>query len=112
MSYLDELYQLDGKIALVTGAGQGIGEAIALALMRCGATAILAGRTESKLVQVERKAKEFGGNCAVRKMDIADPKEIDEGFAWIEKTYGRLDILVNNAGVTIKGKAEELSLED
>ena len=112
MSYLDELYQLDGKIALVTGAGQGIGEAIALALMRCGATAILAGRTESKLVQVERKAKEFGGNCAVRKMDIADPKEIDEGFAWIEKTYGRLDSLVNNAGVTIKGKAEELSLED
>ena len=54
MSYLDELYQLDGKIALVTGAGQGIGEAIALALMRCGATVILAGRTESKLVQVER----------------------------------------------------------
>ena len=70
MSYLDELYQLDGKIALVTGAGQGIGEAIALALMRCGATAILAGRTESKLVQVERKAKEFGGNCAVPKLSL------------------------------------------
>lgn len=112
MSYLDELYQLDGKIALVTGAGQGIGEAIALALMRCGATAILAGRTESKLVQVERKAKEFGGNCAVRKMDIADPKEIDEGFAWIEKTYGRLDILVNNAGVSQSTKLEDYQPED
>ena len=109
MSYLDELYQLDGKIALVTGAGQGIGEAIALALMRCGATAILAGRTESKLVQVERKAKEFGGNCAVRKMDIADPKEIDEGFAWIEKTYGRLDILVNNAGIIKRIPMTEMS---
>ena len=112
MSYLDELYQLDGKIALVTGAGQGIGEAIALALMRCGATAILAGRTESKLVQVERKAKEFGGNCAVRKMDIADPKEIDEGFAWIEKTYGRLDILVNNAGMALSRSFEETTMAE
>lgn len=112
MSYLDELYQLDGKLALVTGAGQGIGEAVALALMRCGATVILAGRTESKLVRVEQKAKEFGGQCAVLKMDIADPQEIADGFDWIKKTYGRLDILVNNAGVTIKGKAEELPLKD
>ncbi len=112
MSYLDELYQLDGKIALVTGAGQGIGEAVSLALMRCGVTVILAGRTRSKLERVAEEAKDFGGKCAVLKMDIAAPQEISDGFAWIKETYGQLDILINNAGITIKNKAEDLSLED
>lgn len=112
MSYLDDLYQLDGKIALVTGAGQGIGEAISIALMRCGVTVILAGRTQSKLENVAEKAKKFGGKCSVLKMDVAQPQEIHDGFDWIQKTYGHLDILVNNAGITIKGKAEELSFSD
>lgn len=112
MSYLDELYQLEDKIALVTGAGQGIGEAISLGLMRCGATVILAGRTHSKLERVAEEAKKFGGNFQILDMDIADPEQIYAGFDWIKKTFGRLDILVNNAGITRKGKAEELSLED
>lgn len=112
MSYLDKLYQLDGKIALVTGAGQGIGEAVSLALMHCGVTVILAGRTRSKLERVAEEAREFQGRCAVLEMDVSIPQEIYDGFAWIKKTYGRLDILVNNAGITIKGKAEELPLED
>ena len=112
MSYLDELYQLDGKIALVTGAGQGIGEAVSFALMRCGVTVILAGRTRSKLERVAEEAREFQGRCAVLEMDVSIPQEIYDGFVWIKKTYGRLDILVNNAGITIKGKAEELPLED
>lgn len=112
MSYLDELYQLDGKIALVTGAGQGIGEAVSLALMHCGVTVILAGRTRSKLERVAEEAREFQGRCAVLEMDVSIPQEIYDGFAWIKKTYGRLDILVNNAGITIKGRAEELPLED
>lgn len=112
MSYLDELYQLDGKIALVTGAGQGIGEAVSLALMRCGVTVILADRTRSKLERVAEEAREFQGRCAMLEMDVSIPQEIYDGFAWIKKTYGRLDILVNNAGITIKGKAEELPLED
>lgn len=112
MSYLDKLYQLDGKIALVTGAGQGIGEAVSLALMHCGVTVILAGRTRSKLERVAEEAREFQGRCAVLEMDVSIPQEIYDGFAWIKKTYGRLDILVNNAGITIKGRAEELPLED
>lgn len=112
MSYLDKLYQLDGKIALVTGAGQGIGEAVSLALMHCGVTVILAGRTRSKLERVAEEAREFQGRCAVLEMDVSIPQEIYDGFAWIKKNYGRLDILVNNAGITIKGRAEELPLED
>lgn len=112
MSYLDELYQLDGRIALVTGAGQGIGEAVSLALMRCGATVILAGRTRSKLERVAEEAGRFQGRCAVLEMDIGVSQEIYDGFAWVREHYGRLDILVNNAGITVRGRAEELSLED
>lgn len=112
MSYLDDLFRLKGKVALVTGAGQGIGEAISLGLIRAGATVILAGRTKSKIDAVAEKGIALGGTCKTLKFDIASPQEIYDGFAWIKKEFGCLNILVNNAGITIKDKAEELPLED
>lgn len=112
MSYLDKMFGLSGKVALVTGAGQGIGEAIALGLSQAGAQVLFAGRTLSKVETAAEKGCALGGKCQALYMDVSSPESIEAAFAFIQTNYGRLDILFNNAGVTIKGKAEELSLQD
>jgi NAD(P)-dependent dehydrogenase (short-subunit alcohol dehydrogenase family) len=85
------------RIAVITGAGTGIGKAVALALMREGYAAVLAGRRKDKL---EETATE-GGNAKslVVPTDVSDPASIKALFEATKKTYGRLDVLFNNAGV-------------
>ena len=85
------------KIAIVTGAGTGVGRAAALALMKAGYAVVLAGRRKDKLDEV---AKE-GGNAASLAVptDIADPAAIKALFARTKETFGRLDVLFNNAGI-------------
>ena len=84
------------KIAVVTGAGTGVGKAAALALMNAGYTVVLAGRRKDKLDEV---VKEGGGNGLAVATDIADPASIAALFKTVEDTYGRLDLLFNNAGM-------------
>jgi NAD(P)-dependent dehydrogenase (short-subunit alcohol dehydrogenase family) len=84
------------KIALVTGAGTGVGRAAALALMRAGYTVVLAGRRKEML---ERVAKEGTGKSLVVPTDVVDPAAIKALFAKTKDAYGRLDILFNNAGI-------------
>ena len=85
------------KIAVITGAGTGIGKAVALALMREGYAAVLAGRRKDKL---EETAHE-GGNAKslVVPTDVSDPASIRDLFATTRNTFGRLDLLFNNAGI-------------
>ena len=85
------------KIAVITGAGTGIGKAVALALMREGYVAVLAGRRKDKL---EETAHE-GGNAKslVVPTDVSDPASIRHLFATAKNTFGRLDLLFNNAGI-------------
>ncbi|NEW97429.1 SDR family oxidoreductase [Rhodopseudomonas sp. BR0G17] len=86
------------KIALVTGAGTGVGRAAALALMQAGFTVVLAGRRMQLLQETQKLGAEFGESLPVV-ADMADPASIAALFDTIVQRYGRLDVLFNNAGI-------------
>ena len=91
--------RLAGKIAWVTGAGSGIGEAAALALAEEGATVILTGRTTSKLDSVAQRIPQGGAH--VVPADLTDKDQVAKVGDYIREKFNRLDILINNAGVNI-----------
>jgi NAD(P)-dependent dehydrogenase (short-subunit alcohol dehydrogenase family) len=91
----DSAFRLDGKTALVTGAGRGIGRATALALAAVGAELVLVSRTPSQLDQVAREIGSRGGKAQVLPFDVTDGTAVRDAFAGL----GPLDILVNNAGL-------------
>jgi NAD(P)-dependent dehydrogenase (short-subunit alcohol dehydrogenase family) len=90
-------FSLKGKIALITGASRGIGEAIASTLASRGAECILTSRKEDALAGVVEKIQNGGGKAVARATNVGDIEQIAELFGFVEKTYGRLDIFVNNA---------------
>ncbi|HEX2888244.1 SDR family oxidoreductase [Vineibacter terrae] len=92
---------LQGKIAWVTGAGSGIGQAAAIALAREGATVVLTGRRKEPLQQTAATIKDDGGKAVVRPGDLMKASVVSRIATDIEKAFGRLDILVNNAGLNI-----------
>jgi 3-oxoacyl-[acyl-carrier protein] reductase len=94
---------LDGRIALVTGASQGIGRACALALAEVGATVALAARNEAKLAEVAAEIEAAGGNAATFALDVANEQSIKTGAKAILERLGKVEILVNNAGITRDG---------
>ncbi len=96
--------RLAGKVAWVTGAGTGIGEAAALALAREGAAVVLTGRRREPLDQVAAKVTGGGGTAHVKPADLTQPDEVSAIGAFIRETLGRLDILVNNAGVNLPAR--------
>src|SRR6266571_1243445 len=87
------------KVALVTGAGTGIGKAVALALMQEGYAAVLAGRRADKLEETASEGKSTGAKSLVVPTDVSDPDSIKALFAKTKATFGRLDVLFNNAGM-------------
>jgi len=87
------------KIALITGAGSGIGKASALALMRNGWSVVLAGRRKELLEDVARAGQSAGARSLVVPADVADVASIRNLFARTKETFGRLDLLFNNAGI-------------
>lgn len=100
--------QLTGRIALVTGAGQGVGRGIALAMGRAGAFVVLTGRTQAKLDAVR---EELGAGVAIE-ADMADRAQIGAVVARIEREHGRLDCLVNAAYDARVGRFDELGPDD
>src|SRR5262249_39606912 len=100
---------MNAKIALVTGAGSGIGRAVALALAKSGFTVVLAGR---RLAQLEQVAQEAGNGAVGVAADVTDRDSVDALFERITKDFGRLDLLFNNAGVSAPpAPLEELPFE-
>jgi NAD(P)-dependent dehydrogenase (short-subunit alcohol dehydrogenase family) len=91
------------KIALVTGAGSGIGEAAAIGLADAGFTLVLAGRRKDRLDRVASTIQGRGGQALAVRADVADPASVAALFAEIETTFGRLDLLFNNAGLFAPG---------
>ena len=95
------------KIAIVTGAGSGIGRACSLGLMKAGFTVVLTGRRKENLEETAKAGKEFGQSLVVPS-DMTDPKSIAALFAKTVEAFGRLDVLFNNAGIG----APAIPLED
>ena len=87
------------KIAIVTGAGTGVGRAVTLALMREGYTVVLAGRRQEMLDAVAKEGAQTPGAALTVQTDVADPASIKALFAKTKEVYGRLDLLFNNAGI-------------
>jgi len=101
-----------GKVALVTGAGSGIGKASALRLARDGYSVVLAGRRKDALDAVVQDGKAFGGTLLAVPTDVADPASVKALFARTRETFGRLDVLFNNAGTVALGvPLDELPVE-
>lgn len=101
------------KIALVTGAGTGIGKQVALALMQGGFSVVLAGRRREPLEATAREGAASGARSLVVTADVSDPVSVKALFASALETFGRLDLLVNNAGISSPAvPLEELSYGD
>jgi NAD(P)-dependent dehydrogenase (short-subunit alcohol dehydrogenase family) len=88
-----------GKVALVTGAGSGIGRAVGLALQGAGYSVVLAGRRAAELEQTASQAHSGGGRMLAVPTDIGRPDQVRALFAQAKETFGRLDLLFNNAGM-------------
>jgi 3-oxoacyl-[acyl-carrier protein] reductase len=96
---MDTAQPLVGQVAVVTGAGRGIGAAIARKLAHLGATAVLCGRTQATLDTTAQQIIDAGGKTEVVPCDVTVLHQLEYAAARVESTFGRLDILVNNAGV-------------
>ncbi len=101
------------KIALVTGAGSGVGRAVAQALLQDGFTVVLAGRRLEPLVELAEAAKVAGQHALAVSTDVRDVASVKALFAEIEKSFGRLDVLFNNAEINAPAVTiDELPLEN
>jgi len=89
-----------GRVALVTGASQGIGRACALALAEGGAVIALAARNEEKLTSVAKEIESKGGQAATFRMDVSNEADVKGAVKAVIERFGKIEILVNNAGVT------------
>lgn len=106
------MFQLKDRVALVTGASQGIGESIARALAAAGAKVAATARNTEKLAGVVGAISAAGGEALAVSMDVADAGQVKTGFRQALERFGRLDILVNNAGITRDGLAIRMKIED
>jgi 3-oxoacyl-[acyl-carrier protein] reductase len=96
---MDTTPPLSGQVAVITGAGRGIGAAIARQLARLGANTVLCGRTKSTLDETARAIHDAGGKPEVIPCDVTVLHQLEYAAARVDSTFGRVDILVNNAGV-------------
>src|SRR6201981_1733763 len=106
------MFSLKEKVALVTGASQGIGRATALALAEAGAKVGVAARSADKLASLVSEIEGGSGEALAIPMDVADAAQVKAGFQQVLSKFGRLDILVNNAAITRDTLQLRMKLED
>jgi gluconate 5-dehydrogenase len=104
----NSLFDLSGKIALITGSSQGIGFGIARGLGQAGATLILNGRDEEKLIRAVSTLSGEGLKAHGYSFDVSDSNQIDQKILTIEREVGPVDVLVNNAGIQRRGPLETI----
>jgi len=109
---LPAMFGLKDKVALVTGASQGIGRDTALALAEAGAKVAVAARNEERLAALVKDIVAEGGEAFAVRMDVADTEQVKSGFKAVIEKLGRLDILVNNAAITRDGLALRMKADD
>src|ERR1700734_2345192 len=106
------MFSLKDKVALVTGASQGIGRATALTLAEADAKVAIAARNTEKLASLVSEIEAKGGESLAVPMDVADAAQIKAGFQQVLAKFGKLDILVNNAAITRDTLALRMKVED
>jgi len=106
------MFNLKDKVALVTGASQGIGRDTAMALAQAGAKVAVAARNEGKLAALVNELIAEGHEALAVRMDVADGEQVKAGFKQVLERFGRLDILVNNAAITRDGLAMRMKPDD
>jgi len=105
-------FNLNGKVALVTGASRGLGRRFSYVLSAMGAKVVLAARNKEKLNETENFIKESGGECMSVSMDVNDEESVNEVFDFVNNKYGNTSILINNAGIAVSKSSLNTSMED
>jgi NAD(P)-dependent dehydrogenase (short-subunit alcohol dehydrogenase family) len=107
-----DIFNLQGKVALVTGASSGLGVRFAEVLAENGASVVLVARRAERLAALQGRIEKSGGNALAVEADVCDRAAMQAAFAAAEKNFGTVTILVNNAGVAHAGRAVDLSEEE
>ncbi|MBT2685881.1 glucose 1-dehydrogenase [Bacillus sp. ISL-37] len=105
-------FDLKGKTAVVTGAGRGIGRAIAIGLAEAGANVALLARTEEDLKETSSVIEKLGNKTLVLPTDVTNRDQVHKSISAVRTEWGKIDILVNNAGMNIRSKALEATDEE
>jgi NAD(P)-dependent dehydrogenase (short-subunit alcohol dehydrogenase family) len=111
-NYFIDQTRLNGRVAVVTGAGRGLGKEIALALASAGSDIALMARTESQLEETAREIEACGRKALVIPIDVAKSEEVDHAIERVTQNLGPVDILVNNAGITEQKPLVKITDED
>lgn len=107
------MFDLEGKVCVITGGGRGIGKSIASALAAHGATIVITGRTQATLDAAAQEITQAGGKADAIVADVSSEDDVERLVRMVEERHGRADVLVNNAGVNaIYKRAEETSLAE
>lgn len=116
MSFLESLFSLQGKTAIVTGASRGLGRAAAIALAGVGANVVLVGRDDAALQETEKQIKSHPGHGSDKShrivADVKEPTQALEAVSTAIQRYGTIDILVNNAGIIRRAPAADYTAHD
>ena len=110
MNALD-LFRLDGKTAIVTGGGRGLGRYMAEALSDAGASVVLCSRKKEPLTEVQREIEAGGGRALAVELDVTDEDSVEGVVSAAAESFGSVDVVVNNSGATWGAPPEEMPLE-
>lgn len=108
---VNDLFDLTGKNAIITGGGRGLGEQIAIGLAEAGANVVLCSRKKEACEEVAEKVRQLGVKAVALKCDISNPDDVQAVVDTTKSEFGSIDILVNNSGATWGAPAEEMPLE-
>jgi NAD(P)-dependent dehydrogenase (short-subunit alcohol dehydrogenase family) len=108
----DQIFDLSGKIALVTGASRGLGQYLARALARAGANLAITSRSKDSLTPFQREIEAMGREVLPLALDVRNYDDIQRAIEEIVSAWGRIDILVNNAGCNVRKSALEVTWDD
>jgi len=111
-AYFQNAFGLEGKVALITGAREGIGAATAMAFAHAGADLALTSRTEAGLAEIAGAARAAGANVLPLALEMRDVAQIRDTVSRVRQHFGRLDVLVNNAGIAIRSESLNYSESD